>query len=522
MTSNFNVKRLYLRANIICMRKITIALFFLYSGLSLKAQYQSDTGIENSNEFVNPVFSGDYPDPSILREGEDFYMVHSSFEYYPGLLIWHSTDLINWEPVTSALSKHVGSVWAPDLIKHNGKYFIYFPASDTNYVISADNISGPWSDPIELEISMIDPGHVADEKGNRYLYFSSGSYVPLSKNGLSIIGEPVKSYEGWEIPREWTIECFCMEGPKLFKRGEYYYLTVAEGGTAGPATGHMVIQARSKSPLGPWENAPNNPILRADSPQDKWWSVGHSTIFDDAEGNWYMVFHGYENGFYNMGRQTMIVPIEWTEDGWYKIPDKIDIDKPIKRPNLKNKNKQSYVLNDSFDGSELGAQWRFFKDPEKSRYQLNNGSIVINGKGNSVAGSSPMLIIPSDHAYTADVELEIEGDAIGGIVLFYSEKMSSGILADKESVLANLRGWQFETEKNVIKRKVHLRLKNINNTVDMYYSLDGKDWLKIENSFESSAYHHNVLSGFMSLRIGLVAMGEGKVIYKNFEYTPLK
>ncbi len=489
--------------------------------LLANAQFQIDPSV-SEDEYLNPVFSGDYPDPSILREGNDFYLVHSSFEYYPGLLVWHSTDLINWEPVANALTKYVGSVWAPDLIKYEDKYYIYFPASGTNYVVTADDIAGPWSVPVELKITMIDPGHITDDEGNRYLYFSSGAYVPLSKDGLSVAGEVQESYAGWEIPREWTIECFCMEGPKLFKRGEYYYLTVAEGGTAGPATGHMVIQARSKSPLGPWENAPHNPIMRAASTEDKWWSVGHSTIFDDAKGNWYMIFHGYEKGYYGMGRQTMIVPIEWTEDGWYKIPEDIDIEKPIVRPGLKNKIKTTYTLSDTFDGPALGPQWKFFKGTETDRYQFEDGSLVINGKGGSVPDSSPMLIIPPDHAYTADVEMELEGDAIGGLVLFYNEKASSGILADKENVLANLRGWQFPTEKNVIKRKVFLRLKNIHHTVDMYYSLDGETWIKIENSFESSAYHHNVLSGFMSLRIGLVSMGEGKVRFKNFEYTPIK
>jgi beta-xylosidase len=313
-----------------------------------------------------------------------------------------------------------------------------------------------------------------------------------------------------------------MEGPKLCKRGDYYYLTVAEGGTAGPATGHMVISTRSKSPLGPWENAPHNPVLRAKSSEDKWWSIGHATIFNDTNDKWYMIFHGYENGFYTMGRQTMIVPIEWTDDGWYKIPDEIDLTQPIKSPELENKNEGEYVLNDSFEGSDLKPQWKFFKGSDKSRYKLENNSIVINGKGNSVSNCSPMLIVPPDHSYTAQVELEMEGDAIGGIVLFYSEKISSGILADKENVLANLRGWQFPTEKKVLDRHVFLRLRNIEHTVDMYYSLDGENWTKIENSFESSAYHHNVLSGFMSLRIGLCSMGEGKVRFKNFEYEPIK
>lgn len=501
------------------MLKILCSILVLAIPLAGAAQNQRN--MAGKNHYTNPIFAGDYPDPSILVDGEDYYVVHSSFEYYPGLLIWHSKDLINWTPVATALNKYVGSVWAPELVHYEGKYYIYFPASGTNYVVVADHIAGPWSDPVELDIEMIDPGHVVDEKGNRYLYFSSGAYVPLSTDGLSVAGEIIHSYNGWEIPREWSIECFCMEGPKLFKRGDYYYLTVAEGGTAGPPTGHMVISARSKSPFGPWENSPYNPILRTEDRSERWWSVGHGTVFQDTRNNWQMIFHGYENGFYNMGRQTMLTPVEWTDDGWYKIPENVNINEPIKIPLPENKNRNTYSLSDSFEGDTLSSHWRFFKAYDKKRFDVKDNSVTINGKGTSVADSSPMLTIPPDHSYTAQVELEIEGDAVGGMVLFYNENAFSGILADKENILANLRGWQFPTERNVINRHVFLRLKNVNHIVDMYYSLDGETWTKIENSFDASAYHHNVLSGFMSLRIGLTAFGNGKVAFKHFIYEPL-
>lgn len=117
--------------------------------------------------------------------------------------------------------------------------------------MTADSIDGTWSDPIDLKIGNIDPGHVVDADGNRYLYFSSGGYVPLPNGGLCVIGDLKHRYDGRPIHREWTIECFCLEGPKLAKHGDYYYLTVAEGGTAGPATSHMIISARSKTPFGP-------------------------------------------------------------------------------------------------------------------------------------------------------------------------------------------------------------------------------------------------------------------------------
>lgn len=497
------------------MHKLIFSILVFTATFSIKAQNQKNTSEENS--YINPVFAGDYPDPSILVDGEDFYLVHSSFEYYPGLLIWHSTDLINWTPVANALHKYVGSVWAPDLVKYEGRYFIYFPASDTNYVVTADNIAGPWSDPVELEVSMIDPGHVVDEKGNRYLYFSSGSYVPLSKDGLSIEGEIEHSYSGWEIPRNWSVECFCMEGPKLFKRGEYYYLTVAEGGTAGPPTGHMIISARSKSPFGPWENSPYNPILRAQTSEEKWCSVGHGTVFEDSEGEWWMIFHGYEKEHYNMGRQTLMLPVEWTSEGWYKIPDNINIDEPVEKAGIM-KEKQTFSLSDNFEGNSLKPHWKFFGELDSNRYKLNNNSITIEGKGNSIPDCSPLLCVPSDHSYIAQVEIELEGDAIGGLVLFYNQQAYSGILADSKNILTNIRGWQFETEEDVINRHVFLRIENINNIVDMYYSTNGENWLKIENSLEVSGFHHNVLGGFLSMRIGLCSIGEGKVVFKNFEY----
>ena len=497
---------------------LTILISFLV--VPLLAQYQKKQYSENNKFYLNPIFSGDYPDPSILRDGKDYYMVHSSFEYYPGLTIWHSKDLINWVPVTSALHKYVGSVWAPDLVKHNNKYYIYFPVNNTNYVITADSIQGPWSDPVDLKIGNIDPGHFTDNQGNRYLYFSNGGYVPLSPDGLSVTGELKHVYDGWPIPHEWSIECFCMEGPKLFKRGEYYYLTVAQGGTAGPATGHMVISARSKTPFGPWENSPHNPVIRTKNSSENWWSQGHGTVLEDATGKWWIVFHGYEKGFHNLGRQTLLLPVEWTKNGWYKIPEGISVEKPIKRP-LETASKPSVTLNDNFSGKTLNPNWKFFGEYDTSRFLLKDQSIVINGKGNSVANCSPLLCVPSHHSYTAEVEIFTEGDAIGGLVLFYNNSAYSGILADQKNILANLRGWQFPTKNEVNTSHVFLRLKNINNTVDMYYSLDGETWIKIENSVEVSSYNHNVLGGFLGLRIGLCSLGEGKVRFKNFRYNPV-
>jgi xylan 1,4-beta-xylosidase len=342
------------------MKNVIRVYLFLLLTFSVNAQCQKNTSIIGKGFYMNPIIAGDYPDPSLLRDGDDYYMVHSSLDYYPGLLIWHSTDLINWEPVANALHKYLGSVWAPDLVKYNNKYYIYFPANNSIYVVTAQRIDGPWSEPVDLKIQNIDPGHVADSDGKRYLYLSGGGYVPLSDDGLCVTGNIEYIYEGWPIPEEWSIECFCLESPKLVRPGEYYYLTVAQGGTAGPATSHMIVSARSKSPLGPWENSPYNPILRTKDSSEKWWSKGHGTLFEDAKGNWWVVYHAYEKDHYNMGRSTLLEPVEWTKDNWFKIPSNIKTDEPIKIPGGVVDSTKEFSMNDNFDGKSLSPFWGFY------------------------------------------------------------------------------------------------------------------------------------------------------------------
>jgi beta-xylosidase len=501
--------------------KTLILAIVILPGSFVLAQHPTAAGTKGNQFYENPVLAGDYPDPSIIRDGKDYYLVNSSFDYYPGLLIWHSKDLIHWTPVANALHKYVGPVWAPDLVKYKNRFYIYFPANNTNYVVSADSIDGVWSDPVDLKIGNIDPGHVVDEQGKRYLYFSSGGYVPLSDDGLSVAGQYRQVYSGWPIPRDWTIELFALEGPKIAKRGDYYYLTVAEGGTAGPATSHMIISARSKSPLGPWENSPYNPIARTKSSNERWWSKGHGTLFDDTKGNWWIMFHGYEKNFLNMGRQTLLEPVEWTKDGWFRMAAGVQTDRPIKAP-YPGTLASTYPLSDDFSGNTLKLHWKFFGEYDTARFHLVNNSLVLQAKGTSVANCSPLLSIPANHSYSAEVEIETEGNATGGLVLFYSNNYHSGILADSENIITDLRGWQFPSEKKVIHRHVFLKLRNTNNTVDMFYSTDGVNWRKTESSVEVSCLNHNVLSEFLSLRIGLCAMGTGKVQFKNFIYKTIK
>ena len=492
------------------------------SARGIEGQRKADLG---NGTFLNPIMAGDHPDPSILKDGDDYYMTFSSFDAYPGLVIWHSRDLINWQPIGPALFKNVGAVWAPDLVKHKGRYYIYFPGispNRSNYVIWADNIRGPWSDPIDLKLTRIDPGHAVGPDGRRYLFMSAGELVPLSDDGLSVIGPSKKIYDGWQYPADWVVETFAQEGPKIIRHGDYYYMLLAEGGTAGPPTGHMIVAARSKSIEGPWENSPNNPILRTQSRDERWWSKGHGTLVEDAAGKWWIVYHAYENGFYTLGRQTLLEPIEWTADGWFRTAG-ADPASPIAKP-AGQSSAHGFAFSDDFSKPRMGVQWSFYAGDEsdRNRVRYDQGALVLKGKGTGPADSSPLWFVNGDHAYEIEVEVDADRNASAGLLVFYSRKLYAGLGFSAQNLRLHLYGMDRTSSKPAtLGQRVWLRLRNDRHIVTLDYSADGKTWERYDRAIEVSGYHHNVAYDFLSLRPALYAAGEGEVRFRNFKYRAL-
>lgn len=508
----------------IIMNNLKISILLLaFIGLnaccSTTTKKDNNSGIPSPDTFVNPVLGGDYPDPSVIRVGTDFYMTHSSFEYYPGLLVWHSTDLINWERVSHALNQNLGSVWAPDLVYLNQMFYIYFPAGGTNWVVTASTPEGPWSMPIDLKLAgFIDPGHAVDAEGNRYLFLSKGYAVKLTSDGLATDGEPQFIYDGWQFPKSWSTECFCLESPKVTVKNGYFYLTVAEGGTAGPATSHMVVSARSKNPFGPYENSPYNPIIHTKDRSERWWSQGHGTLVDDTHGNWWMMYHGYEKGFHTLGRQTLMVPIEWTTDSWFRVPEGIESGHLIQKPTGEPMQK-SIELSDDFSGHELALQWQFLKDYNPDRIKLNEGTLALTAKGESFGTSSPLLVNSSDRKYEVTVEFTIEPTVTAGLCLYYNEKANMRIAVNNNNFTVFIQDKAKIREPNQLGLHGFLRILNDENEVSFYYSKDASNWNRVERSLDATGYNHNVFGEFLSLRAGLFAYGEGKATFSNFNYN---
>ncbi len=490
-----------------------------------EGQRKADLG---NGTYLNPVLAGDRPDPSVLKHGKDYYMVHSSFASVPGLLIWHSRDLVNWEPVGPALKRYVGIVWAPDLSFHDGRFFLYFPvltsSGFTNMVVSATDINGPWSDPVDLHVGNFDPGHAVGVDGQRLLFFNGGNLAPLSADGLSITGPVKHVYDGWPIPEHWEIETFAQEGPKMLRHGDYYYMVLAEGGTAGPATSHMVIMARSKNLNGPWENSPYNPVVRTASAAEKWWSRGHATLVEGPDGKqWYLVYHAYENGYYNLGRQTLLEPVEWTADGWVKASG-YDVSRPIPMPAGGAAVPHGYALSDDFSTDRIGTAWTIFtpNGPLAERYRYEKGALVLKASGSSPKDCSPLELVCGDQAYEVEVEVECSEGATGGLLVFYSERLFAGLGFSPDQMIEYRKGDITTFPKPPqLGRHFFLRLRNNHHNVTVWHSPDGENWTRHWMAMEVSGYNHNVAEGFLSLRPSLLAAGSGEVRFRNFKYKAL-
>ena len=496
-------------------------------GKGIEGQRQADLG---NGLYRNPIIAGDHPDPTVLKDGSDYYLTYSSFYSYPGLVIWHSTDLVNWRPITAALTRPLGAVWAVDLCKHNGRYFIYIPAAPDGdawsiYAIWADDIAGPWSEPVDLKIAgCIDPGHVVGEDGKRYLFVNGIRKIRLTDDGLATDGQLEKAYEPWRYPVDWVVENFAPEGPKLLRRGKWFYLVTAVGGTAGPVTGHMVIAARSASIHGPWEHCPHNPLVRTTSTAEPWWSRGHATLVEGPAGDWWMIYHGYENGYRTLGRQTLLEPIEWTADGWFRALGG-DLSRPLPKPRGGKAGPSGHALSDDFGSNRMGVQWAFH-DPasdESRRARYTQHGLELAGRGLTPADSRPLTCGVGERSYQAEITLTLDGQAEAGLLLFYNSKAFVGLGFAPDTI----KTFQYAEEHSWARVQratstVRVRLTNVENVITFHYSHDGgRHWTLHGTRMEVSGIHHNVFGGFLSLKLGVYCAGAGTVRLNDFTFRAL-
>ena len=500
----------------------------------------------------NPILPGFNPDPCICRRGNDYYMAVSSFEWFPGIPIYHSKDLKNWELYTHVLTddtvvdlKKLPSakgIWAPCLTycEEEDLFYVVYGVMNSmnaryfdvdNYLITAKDIKGPWSEPVYIHSSGFDASILHDDDGKKYIvslewetregYEKPGAIcmVEYSPERKEIIGYPKRIWSG-------GTNRGCIEAPHLTKRGDYYYIMCAEGGTG---YGHSVTMGRAKEVWGPYEGDPTNPILtsipgdfyeRHDpdhlktkyfNPESVLQKSGHGSYVETQLGEVYMV-HLTARPFVpelrcTLGRETAIQKMKWTEDGWLRMYDDSNLAKEYIEESKLPEYKVHQIPNfDDFDGEELGIQYysprimpSSFADikarpgyvrirGQESRCSLNKVSILAR-KLTSVytTVTTKMEFKPEVHQHSAGLIMYYDNMNYIYLRKYYSETLGQSAL----SVIHLENGEKTEflnTRIPIEDSPIYLRLKIEGRQSYFEWSYDGENYNKIGKVFDTTKF----------------------------------
>lgn len=405
-------------------------------------------------EYANPIVAGYHPDPSIVRVREDYYLINSSFAHFPGIPIFHSTNLVDWTQIGNAIDrpgqlnlagrKASEGVFAPDISYHDGLFYIVNTCVNCggNFVITARHPAGPWSKPVWLGFNGIDPSIFWDGDKAYVVNNDAPKEAPLYEGHRAIW---IQAFDHKALkmtgPRSQIIDGgvdiskkpIWIEGPHMLRRGSWYYLYAAEGGTA---ENHSEVVFRAASPTGPFQPFAGNPILTQrdldPARPHPVTSSGHAMLVQTQQGDWWSVFlatRPYAPDLYNIGRETFLLPVRWQDD-W---PIILDHGKPIplvaRRPALPGAAAAvpqggDFAYIDDFRGSRLSNAWIGLRNPAKRFYRLKKGALLLTGAGQlGDRNAVPAFIARRQQHQNATVAVNVsfsprkEGDRAGLVAL---------------------------------------------------------------------------------------------------------
>lgn len=334
-------------------------------------------------KYTNPVIKGFHPDPSVCRSGNEFYLVTSTFEYFPGIALFRSTDLINWEQIGYCITRpsqlsfdkfqNSGGIWAPTIRCNNGRFYVTATVDGMgNMIIHTDDINGEWSDPVWVDMDGIDPS-ITFDNGKCYYYTNARgkdnreaiSAAKINPDTGELLTAPKQVWYG--IGEGW------LEGPHIYHIGDWYYMLTSEGGTS---YNHMISVGRSRTIMGEYEPYPHNPILtnRNDTSKQAQCS-GHGDIVRDNDGNWHMIHLATRCclGTRTMlGRETFLSPVKF-EDEWITVP--------ARKALLENEcgdivQRETEFFCD-FESDTWEPQWQFIRTPNETTFVRGGGKLEI-------------------------------------------------------------------------------------------------------------------------------------------------
>lgn len=402
-------------------------------------------------KYINPIIKGFHPDPSICRVGEDYYLVTSTFEYFPGIPIYHSRDLVNWKQIGNCIERREqlplekavssGGIWAPTIRYYNGKFYVTATFDGKgNFIVSSKQPASGWSDAVWTDFSGIDPSMFFEDRKMYYCANDVGERNhTYGLEGISVAEMDVETGKvKGGIKRVWQGEGGgWMEAPHIYHRGGFYYIIAAEGGTG---QGHHQIAGRSKTIWGPYENCPENPILTNRNDCSKQVDCsGHGDLIDDVNGNWWMVHLGTRpfEGMSHLGRETFLMPVTWEKDwpvvGKYK-KCQLEVDAA-----LWNEQREVLEWSMDFNSEKIEDTCLFRRVPQIKNYIKKNGKLTLKPgavKLSDPSGSPTFLAVrPLDLECTTEAAFAFcprkNGD-MAGMAVYLNENFYYRIYKKRE------------------------------------------------------------------------------------------
>ncbi len=397
--------------------------------------------------YTNPVQAGDYPDPSVIRIGRDYYATATSSEYGPEFPILHSRDLVNWNIVGVVFPRRpewsVGNYWAPEIWQENGKIYIFYTARRKDGPLciaaaSADKPTGPYTDHGALEcqkVGSIDAFPIRDENGKLF--------VVWKEDGNSV-GDPTPIWAQELDTRNWklvgrrqeimrndpaTWEGHLVEGSFIMRHGEYFYMFYAGNACCGRGCNYATGVARSKTLLGKWEKYEQNPILKGN---ENWNCPGHGSIVTTENGRSYFMYHAYHPQDTNyVGRQALLDEIQWTPDGWVKINNGNGPSRQARAPHGVAEREEEYRFFDDFTSPNLRFGWQWLQNSIPT-YRINGGFLELspneNQERNPIGGIMAYYTTVGDYAATTMIDTaSIRNGAIAGISAYGDGENALGL-----------------------------------------------------------------------------------------------
>jgi xylan 1,4-beta-xylosidase len=481
-----------------------LTLVFLgFCGRSLAQQVR--------HEYSNPIMSGDWSDPGFIRVGDDYYTCRSSFGWQPGIPIAHSRDMIHWRYIGHAFVSHPklapgdtrNGIWGQEMgYNPNTKQFlIYAPTRDGEvYVFYSDKPEGPYQMKSLGTGLGIDPGFFADDDGRLYFLTNRAVIQELERDGLSIKRQVVSLNRS---------KYRFFEGPDIFKHGGWYYLLFSDGGTL-PHEHSTISTLRSRAIEGPWEEDPNNPTMFSTDNGTRFEGPAHGTLIETQNGEWFVTFHAHETAYYSLGRQTLMQPIEWTADGWWKpVAGKVPTS-TAPAPDLPACDFQ-LQQSDEFDSPQLGLQWSFTCAPDMDgkTWSLKDrpGFLRIRtapgdlGSIDALPAIFQQRVIDKKFGFETRVTFDArDGREAAGLHMFHDPLMNFGLASTVRDGQKRIEVGKYNlgtrtdlwSVPNPHGNTVHLKIEvDGQERATFFFGPDGKQWQKIGDSiyFGASAHH---------------------------------